>query len=86
MTNLILIVDDDENTSHAFFSILARFGYKAVVAHSYYSAVDLLTEQDFDLIISDIVLGGKSGVDLLGGNQKHGHFNARGDGYRISHH
>ncbi len=62
----ILIVDDEESLRHTFQIFLKREGYGPVVmASNFAKAVSELTSQPFDLIISDIVLGGNSGIDLL---------------------
>lgn len=62
----ILVVDDEESLRLTFKMFLSREGYGPVsVASSYDEALNLLKEQAFDLIISDIVMEGSSGIDLL---------------------
>ena len=62
----ILIVDDEESLRLTFQLFLQREGYEPVVtASTFEKAVRLIKENDFDLIISDIVLEGTSGIDLL---------------------
>jgi PAS domain S-box-containing protein len=62
----ILIVDDEESLRHTFQIFLKRQGYSPViVAATFEEAVTALTNHHFDLIISDIVLEGASGMDLL---------------------
>ncbi len=62
----ILVVDDEESLRHTFQIFLKREGYGPVVmASSFEEAVSELTTRSFDFIISDIVLGGSSGIDLL---------------------
>jgi len=62
----ILIVDDEESLRLTFKMFLSREGYGPVsVATSYDEALDLIEKQQFDLIISDIVMEGSSGIDLL---------------------
>jgi two-component system, NtrC family, response regulator HydG len=62
----ILIVDDEESLRHTFQIFLKREGYGPVImASNFEEAVSELTSRPFDLIISDIVLGGNSGIDLL---------------------
>ncbi|MEN8141642.1 MAG: sigma 54-interacting transcriptional regulator [Thermodesulfobacteriota bacterium] len=62
----ILIVDDEESLRLPFQMFLSRAGYGPVqVAASYDEALTLITEHEFDLIISDIVMEGSSGIDLL---------------------
>ncbi|MEA3467269.1 MAG: sigma-54-dependent Fis family transcriptional regulator [Thermodesulfobacteriota bacterium] len=62
----ILVIDDEESLRHTFKIFLKREGYGPIVlASNFDEAVTELTSQSFDLIISDIVLGGNSGIDLL---------------------
>ncbi len=62
----ILIVDDEESIRLTFTMFLKREGYNPVVAVSTYEeAVSAIKNHNFDLIISDIVLEGASGIDLL---------------------
>ncbi|RJP51554.1 MAG: response regulator, partial [Anaerolineaceae bacterium] len=62
----ILLVDDEESLRLTFEMFLSRSGYGPVVSvSSYDEAIDALEHHDFDLIISDIVLEGASGMDLL---------------------
>ncbi len=62
----ILIVDDEESLRHTFRIFLKREGYGPIsLASNFEEAVSLLTTHSFDLIISDIVLGGNTGIDLL---------------------
>jgi len=62
----ILIVDDEESLRLTFKMFLSREGYGPVsVASSYDEALELIEKQQFDLIISDIVMEGFSGIDLL---------------------
>ena len=62
----ILVVDDEESLRLTFKMFLSREGYGPVsVASSFDEALDLLEKQKFDLIVSDIVMEGSSGIDLL---------------------
>ncbi len=61
----ILIVDDEESIRYTFNSFLSDVGHDVATARNYDEAMDRLLENDFDLIFMDIVLGGKSGIDLL---------------------
>jgi two-component system response regulator HydG len=62
----ILIVDDEESIRITFEMFLKREGYgKVTTAATLEEALALINEQVFDLIISDIVLEGASGTDLL---------------------
>ena len=62
----ILVVDDEESLRLTFQIFLQRQGYELVItASSFEEALAAIDEHDFDLIISDIVLEGTSGIDLL---------------------
>lgn len=70
----ILIVDDEESLRLTFKMFLTREGYGPVsVATSYDEAIELLEKQHFDLIVSDIVMEGSSGIDLLRQVKEMGH-------------
>ncbi|MEN8256946.1 MAG: sigma 54-interacting transcriptional regulator [Thermodesulfobacteriota bacterium] len=62
----ILVVDDEESLRLTFQMFLSREGYGPVeVASTYGEALALIDERDFDLVVSDIVMDGASGIDLL---------------------
>ncbi|MBU0676461.1 MAG: sigma 54-interacting transcriptional regulator [Proteobacteria bacterium] len=62
----ILIVDDEESLRLTFKMFLTKEGYGPVdVASTFEQAMALIDQHTFDLIISDIVLEGNSGIDLL---------------------
>lgn len=62
----ILIIDDEESLRLTFQLFLQRQGYSPVqTAASFEEALTIINDNHFDLIISDIVLEGNSGIDLL---------------------
>jgi two-component system response regulator HydG len=62
----ILIVDDEESIRITFEMFLAREGYGEIsTAATLEEALALINERHFDLIISDIVLEGATGTELL---------------------
>jgi len=62
----ILVVDDEESLRLTFQMFLGREGYGPVLtASTFEEAMELIEQQTFDLIISDIVMEGASGIDLL---------------------
>lgn len=62
----ILVVDDEESLRLTFKTFLTREGYGPVtVASTFDEALDLVENNIYDLIVSDIVLEGASGIDLL---------------------
>ena len=65
-TDRILIVDDEESLRLTFEMLLKRAGYESVTGVSNFDdAIATVEKENFDLIISDIVLQGASGIDLL---------------------
>ncbi|MDO3378716.1 sigma-54 dependent transcriptional regulator [Geoalkalibacter halelectricus] len=65
MSQHILIVDDEESIRYTFSRFLLAPGRTVEVAHSYEEALEKLTTCAFDLIFCDILLGGRSGINLL---------------------
>ncbi len=62
----ILVVDDEDSIRNVLSSMLCRLGYGDVVsAKSGEEALDILEESSFDLIISDMIMSGMNGIDLL---------------------
>jgi two-component system response regulator HydG len=65
MGNRILIIDDEEGIRFAFESFLSDAGYETATARDYYEALARMSEADFDVIFADIILGDRSGIDIL---------------------
>ena len=65
MKGKILIIDDEENIRFSLERFLLAAGYEAAIAEGYDAAMDRMNKTDFDLIFSDIILKGKTGVDIL---------------------
>jgi PAS domain S-box-containing protein len=61
----ILVVDDEETIRYAFGSFLADEGHAVVTAGSYEEAVAKMDESAFDLCFADILLGDRSGLEIL---------------------
>jgi DNA-binding NtrC family response regulator len=61
----LLLVDDDPNTLASLSRAFRLAGYEATVCDNAARAVELLRSETFDLILSDVVMPGKSGLDLL---------------------
>ena len=61
----ILIVDDDINYRTILFDYLKSEGYDVVSVGSAEEAINKLEKDFFNIIISDLKLPGKSGIDLL---------------------
>ena len=61
----ILIVDDERDVCELLSRWLTSEGYSCDTANNGQMAVQLLEQKDFDLLISDIMMPGMSGIDLL---------------------
>ncbi len=61
----ILVVDDEESIRYTFRLFLSEQGYTVSAAADCDEGIALLREKDFDLIFADIILPGRSGIDLL---------------------
>ena len=61
----ILVVDDEESIRYTFRQFLSDEGYSVSSAADCDEGIALLRKKDFDLVFADIVLPGRSGIDLL---------------------
>jgi len=65
MKKKILVVDDEESIIFIFKRFLLDNGYEVETAGNYEEALTKVGAYNFDLIYADIILGGRSGIDLL---------------------
>ncbi|HEX9113298.1 MAG TPA: sigma 54-interacting transcriptional regulator [Nitrospirota bacterium] len=61
----ILVIDDEESLRFTFARFLSGGGYHVVTAGDYIEASAAIAQKDFDLVFADIILGGKTGLDIL---------------------
>lgn len=61
----VLLVDDHEDTNRSLFLLLRRRGYAVQTATSIAAALEAASQQDFDVLVSDMGLPDGSGLDLL---------------------
>jgi two-component system sensor histidine kinase/response regulator len=62
----VLIVEDQADTANALAEFLAAENFQPVIAEDVFSALESLTKEALpDIIISDIYMPGKSGIDLF---------------------
>jgi DNA-binding NtrC family response regulator len=62
----ILVIDDEHVIRELMREILELGGYETVGADTPERALALLDEEDISLVVSDIVMPGLSGLELLG--------------------
>jgi DNA-binding NtrC family response regulator len=68
----LLLVDDDPNTLASLSRAFRLAGHEATVCDNAGRALELLRSEPFDLILSDVVMPGKSGLELLDDLKKSG--------------
>jgi len=61
----ILVVDDEESIRCTFQAFLSQEGYTVSGAADCEEGIALLREEDVDLVFADIILPGRSGIELL---------------------
>jgi DNA-binding NtrC family response regulator len=62
----VLVVDDDRAMREMLVSLLQEHGYRAESEGSADAALRRLAEQEFDIVLSDVRMPGKSGVEMVG--------------------
>jgi DNA-binding response OmpR family regulator len=65
MAARILIVDDDEEICDEIKNLLKDHGFRVAVAGDGHTAVDLIDNKQFDLIILDLKIPGIPGIEIL---------------------
>jgi two-component system response regulator HydG len=61
----ILVIDDEESLRYTFENFLVGEGYDVYTAMDFDGAVAKIETTAFDLIFVDIVLGGRTGIDVI---------------------
>jgi two-component system response regulator HydG len=61
----VLVVDDDEPHAEAVAESLKRVGYECVVATSGREGLRQIEEQNFDIVITDLIMEGVGGLEIL---------------------
>lgn len=61
----VLVIDDEESIRFSFETHLMNEGYEVLTAEDYSSGIEAVTHFNPDLLITDVILGGHTGVDLL---------------------
>jgi two-component system CheB/CheR fusion protein len=61
----VLLVEDHGDTAQTMVTVLEMAGYEVATAGDVATALDILDKQPFDLLISDLGLPDRSGLDLM---------------------
>jgi len=61
----VLVVEDENILRLTFEQFLVDEGYTAFTASNYDEAIESLNTETIDIVVSDIILGGKTGITLL---------------------
>lgn len=67
----VLLADDDESVARSIARVLRAEGFEVVIASSGNDAANSLTQQSFDVVVSDIHMPDLTGVELLGLVRRH---------------
>lgn len=62
---VILVVDDDELVKETIANLVRTFGYATLVAGGSEEALEIIKRERVDLVITDIVMPGMNGLELL---------------------
>ncbi len=65
MAETILIVEDEETLASSLKRVFTREGYSVDVAENAEKGLELIEKNSYDVIITDIILPGISGIELL---------------------
>lgn len=65
MAEKILIVEDEDTLRESLTRVFEREGYEVVPVSSAEPAMELFEESSFDLILTDIILPGMTGIELV---------------------
>jgi nitrogen regulation protein NR(I) len=66
----VLVVDDEKNITFVIQAMLEKAGFEAVVFNDSAEALDALSSEDVDLVITDLYMPGPSGMEILEHCQK----------------
>lgn len=65
-----LLIDDDGKVLEVNHKILESFGIKVISTNSPDKAIELIEKESFDIIITDVVMPKKSGIDIYNETRK----------------
>ena len=61
----ILVVDDVHSIARSIQMLLSADGYDVEVCHDGDTAIEKLNTQSYDLLITDLLMPGRNGIDVL---------------------
>lgn len=61
----VLVIDDEESIRFIFKTHLMNESYEVMTAEDYSSGMAAMAYFNPDLVITDVILGGRTGVDIL---------------------
>ncbi len=61
----VLIVDDEIDVLNVLEEMLEKLGFNAVAVTSGVRAIELIKSSQFDLVITDLVMPDKNGIDII---------------------
>ena len=61
----VLVVDDEDVVHASIQRILTRYGYEVVGVTSGQEGLDLMVQEAFDVVITDLMMPGMNGVKML---------------------
>ena len=64
-TPLVLVIDDDETIRQLLIALLHEIEYSVISASNGLAALDMLKEHPVDLVITDIIMPGMEGLELV---------------------
>jgi CheY-like chemotaxis protein len=65
MQSPVLIVDDDKEMRQALELVFSADGHSCGLATDAIAALEMVDRQTFDVVLSDVVMDGMSGLELL---------------------
>lgn len=60
----VLIIDDEAEIRTALERVISREGYHVFLAEDFESAMRIVRDYAVDIVISDILMGGKDGIEV----------------------
>lgn len=65
MPERLLIIEDEDTLCESLRRVFQREGYEVDIAFDAESALDLARDKSYDLVITDVILPGISGIEFM---------------------